>query len=500
MTPRPGYALEWRRMKHLSAFLFFLAAASAPGLDVYVIRHAETMGNVTLDYSEANQNTFSPKGLEQVAGVAEKLKDLRFDAVLVSPLWRTRQTILPYLQAHQLTAEIWPEVEECCCDCAGDATPAREVPAGEKIVIPDDEAAYFTMRDGCAAVRCAPTNEAGGLAQLQRAATLIRSRFGGTSQSVLVVTHSCTGSRIIENLLGLKPAGRFSPGNVALSHLREGPAGEFELLVFNDQPFVPQFSWTLAGPEPPSPGAPLKFTLVPKYGAAGTNAYSLKWRLLNARNGVAHVGAERFAMRRGAKQVLEVPTDAPGAAPGEVWTLESSVYSAVAQVQRMDFRFLFPSYLSLEGGWRIRSGDDTNWAAVAWEDGDWATTSVPGGWEKDALPGYDGTAWYRLRFSVPPETQGGWGDAPLAVLLRAIDDADETFLNGQRIGASGEFPPAKVTAWDQARVYAFDATLLAETNVLAVRVSDWGGGGGIWRGPVAVGPAAELRTAVELAP
>ena len=82
--------------------------------------------------------------------------------------------------------------------------------------------------------------------------------------------------------------------------------------------------------------------------------------------------------------------------------------------------------------------------------------------------------------------------------MGAIDDADETFLNGQRIGATGEFPPAQVTAWDKPRLYEFDRSLLAETNVLAVRVSDWMGGGGIWKGPVAVGPAAELRTAAAL--
>jgi len=51
----------------------------------------------------------------------------------------------------------------------------------------------------------------------------------------------------------------------------------------------------------------------------------------------------------------------------------------------------------------------------------------------------------------------------------------------------------KETAYNAPRVYAFDSKLLSATNALAVRVSDWQGNGGIWRGPVAIGPEAELR-------
>jgi hypothetical protein len=44
------------------------------------------------------------------------------------------------------------------------------------------------------------------------------------------------------------------------------------------------------------------------------------------------------------------------------------------------------------------------------------------------------------------------------------------------------------------RVYPFDAELLSdEANVLAVQVNDWMGGGGIWKGPVAIGPEATLE-------
>ena len=81
----------------------------------------------------------------------------------------------------------------------------------------------------------------------------------------------------------------------------------------------------------------------------------------------------------------------------------------------------------------------------------------------------------------------------MAIAFGAIDDADETFLNGRKIGQSGAFGPDRKTEWRTPRVYEFDRSLLTATNVLCVRVADFGGDGGIWRGPVAIGPAAELR-------
>jgi len=59
-------------------------------------------------------------------------------------------------------------------------------------------------------------------------------------------------------------------------------------------------------------------------------------------------------------------------------------------------------------------------------------------------------------------------------------DVDETFLNGERIGGMGSFPPEYRTAWDKARRYRIPASLVRGdgSDVLAVRVFDGGGNGG----------------------
>ncbi len=133
--------------------------------------------------------------------------------------------------------------------------------------------------------------------------------------------------------------------------------------------------------------------------------------------------------------------------------------------------------------WRISKGDDLRWSQPAFDDRRWAMTPVPSAWETLAgWKDYDGFGWYRTRFDAPAALLGG---GPLVLRGGRIDDADETFLNGQKLGATGAFPPNAASEWNTARVYPIPAGLLKATgNVLAVRVHDSGGGGGIQGGPI----------------
>jgi hypothetical protein len=65
-----------------------------------------------------------------------------------------------------------------------------------------------------------------------------------------------------------------------------------------------------------------------------------------------------------------------------------------------------------------------------------------------------------------------------------VDDYDEVFINGQSIGST-----TTDGAWNQERVYTLPAGLLKPgRNVIAVRVRDAGGFGGLWRRPLRIGP------------
>ncbi len=204
-----------------------------------------------------------------------------------------------------------------------------------------------------------------------------------------------------------------------------------------------------------------------------------------------HEGAELVAHQLRKVKDIKVPTDK--AVYGTTWTFEASLVDGKAVLSSRKAKIRFPMCRMLEGKWKIAKGDKPEWADTDLDDAAWELSYVPLRWEETAFPDYDGIAWYRLHFDLSPELLKCWGDAPLAVGMGAIDDADETFLNGKKIGKSGEFPPVEQTAYDKPRIYAFDRGLLREHNVLAVRVSDWGGNGGIWRGPVLIGPVTEVK-------
>ncbi len=84
----------------------------------------------------------------------------------------------------------------------------------------------------------------------------------------------------------------------------------------------------------------------------------------------------------------------------------------------------------------------------------------------------------------------------MAAALRKIDDADQTFLNGQEMRRTGAFPPAFDSTWEVPREYYPADGLLrwGATNVLAVRMYDGTGGGGFHQRPVGLFSKARLRT------
>jgi GH15 family glucan-1,4-alpha-glucosidase len=125
--------------------------------------------------------------------------------------------------------------------------------------------------------------------------------------------------------------------------------------------------------------------------------------------------------------------------------------------------------------WLFHTGDDPHYAKAALDESAWKSIRVPSQWESEGFAGYDGFAWYRCRFTVDlRDIRRDW-----YVLLGKIDDVDEAYINGIRIGSMGEFPPAAVSAWNEQRAYRIPRKILRENNVLAIRVYDMGLGGGI---------------------
>jgi len=121
------------------------------------------------------------------------------------------------------------------------------------------------------------------------------------------------------------------------------------------------------------------------------------------------------------------------------------------------------------------AGYAQKWAAPDFDDSKWKSDAVPGAFTSDAhgdLTQFDGAVWYRVAVDVPANMAGH--DAKLSI--GAVDDNDDTFWNGQPVGATqGCCGP---------RTYSLSADKLkAGRNLLSVRIFDTGGPGGIMGDP-----------------
>ena len=121
------------------------------------------------------------------------------------------------------------------------------------------------------------------------------------------------------------------------------------------------------------------------------------------------------------------------------------------------------------------------WADTDLSMADWKTMPLPGAFQDAGIPelsSINGVLWFRRTFDLPAEDVG-----KEAVLHLLADDNDTTWVNGTQIGAS--------EGWLTPRAYKIAPGLLKPTgNLLAVRVLDTGGKGGIY------GPAGSLSLEV----
>ncbi len=116
--------------------------------------------------------------------------------------------------------------------------------------------------------------------------------------------------------------------------------------------------------------------------------------------------------------------------------------------------------------------NDDECARIGYDDSQWPSMELPTYFDNDDKMGpYDGVLWFRKWVDIPAE----WQEKQLILSLGPIDDNDETYVNGEKIGRTLEAGMHNVD-----RNYKILPGLVRNGRLLvAVRVIDNGSGGGM---------------------
>jgi alpha-galactosidase len=154
--------------------------------------------------------------------------------------------------------------------------------------------------------------------------------------------------------------------------------------------------------------------------------------------------------------------------------------------------------ISLNQPWKFIQGDNLAYAQPGFDDSGWKTIPVDRIWEASGYDPYDGYAWYRFKVVIPSSLKNSaFLQDSLRIYLGKINNFDESFLNGSLIGSNAKnvppgtlpdtlFKKAPQSMWDVKRLYTLSVTdpriKWDQENVIAVRVFDEGGQGGLYTG------------------
>jgi hypothetical protein len=137
---------------------------------------------------------------------------------------------------------------------------------------------------------------------------------------------------------------------------------------------------------------------------------------------------------------------------------------------------------SLEGKWKFSIGMNEEWISPKFNDSNWESINVPAPWEEEGFNGYNGYAFYRKQIKISSDNKGRM----LYLNMGYIDDVDEVYLNGNKIGSTGSFPPNYNTAYNAERIYYIPEEYINfdSPNLIAVKVYDSVQEGGIVSGEI----------------
>ncbi len=138
-----------------------------------------------------------------------------------------------------------------------------------------------------------------------------------------------------------------------------------------------------------------------------------------------------------------------------------------------------PEFHIVKGEWKFTKGDNQLWREPNLNDRDWQIVMLPSTWEQHSNYTQENVyGWYRREITIPADLAG----KDIYINLGKIDDADEAYFNGVKVGGMGSFPPNYITAWDMIRRYKVPREIInyGGKNIIAIKVFDGIMGGGMY--------------------
>jgi Domain of unknown function (DUF4838)/Glycosyl hydrolases family 2, sugar binding domain len=121
------------------------------------------------------------------------------------------------------------------------------------------------------------------------------------------------------------------------------------------------------------------------------------------------------------------------------------------------------------------TGIKDEWFAINHSAAGWERIGLTAAWEKQGYD-YNGVAWYREKFSLPVK----YKNKKIMLYVGALDEEGVFYINGKKAYVRQHLTPG---SWKER--FEFDVSKYLKygsDNIIAIRVTDTAGAGGIWKG------------------
>ncbi|MGE0599737.1 MAG: histidine phosphatase family protein [Dehalococcoidia bacterium] len=194
---------------------------------VFLVRHAETYGNIEGRFCGHSETELTPRGIEQARALGLRLKDQKFDAAYSSDLSRAHRTAIHALEHHQ--EPLSPILDQGLREMhygEWESLTGKDISAKDPNVLRE----FFRCRIA------APGGESVQQVRERTASALRNIVDSHPEGTLLVVSHGNAIMAMLAELLNVphESTWSFAVANTSITRMQFGKSGRMMLTGFND--------------------------------------------------------------------------------------------------------------------------------------------------------------------------------------------------------------------------------------------------------------------------